>query len=226
MNIKHVLAGTHRTSMRATLLGAVAALIISIPSAHADDHFATVTVDSVVIAPFDHSGTKWDGGAAATGDELRRYSELTRTFAAKQLNIYTATAAIATYALTLTAGLVEPPDVKGSVQMFFDGKRQPAIPLAKVQDSYTPRWSSLEWQRVSLDHDVKIRFVLDDNDEFFDDHIGTAVIDTADLRRAAASGKSYPIYVGDQPNGQILAINVFVVMERPAFAASSSSTYR
>ena len=176
---------------------------------------ARVTINSVVIAPFDSGGMKWDGGPASA-DDWRWASDQMRKLAEKRVNTATTVAAISAFALRVAAGLTAPPDAKGTVQLFDDGTPQTAVRLEQKPNEYTPNWK-VTWPRVALDHDIKIHLVLDDHDpekRTKGEHIGTATITSADLLEAAATKTgSLAINVADQDNGRILAVNVFVVMQ-------------
>ncbi len=114
------------------------------------------------------------------------------------------------------------PDPIGDVELDIDGKRvggeSGKISLPRIVDNYTPSWSVGPWLHVPLDgkHDVRLRVHLEDYDLDLmggNDPIGTVMVNTDDLLRAARLQKVVPVYVGDQSGDQLVFVNVSVTME-------------
>lgn len=174
----------------------------------------TVRVEGVVIGPAKLGGNKWDGGPIAAAD-LKRFNDTLTKFAVGSGSPYVAGAALISTIGTMAMGFMDKPDAQGAAELYVDsklvGKR---IPLGKVQDSFTPRWAGLVWEHVPLDRDVRLRIELADYDlGKANDIIGNAIVNSADLRRALADGRVFPINVADQTSNQLVAVQVSVMLE-------------
>ncbi|MBX3157136.1 MAG: hypothetical protein KF773_14265 [Deltaproteobacteria bacterium] len=191
-------------------------------TAHAEERFAHVAIEGVVVALSKVDGTKWDGGGKVSADLLGRFSAAAAKFGIETAQPEIALAGVVGLLGSASLSFAEKPDTKGSAQLFVDGVRVgKPIAMRVAEETFTPQWPGvLEWSRVPIDRDVRIRVVLVDQDTIVDDPIGTAIITSADLRKALAYGKVFPVAVADQTSNQVVAIKVSAMLEGAAATPS------
>ena len=89
-----------------------------------------------------------------------------------------------------------------------------------IQDSYTPIWPyGWYYTNVPIDSDVRIGVTLIDSDLVNDDPIGTAEINSTDLKDALAAQDKFYVRVDSQTDGQLLLIGITVVQQAGSCSA-------
>jgi hypothetical protein len=107
------------------------------------------------------------------------------------------------------AAALDQPDVGGSADLYMDGRVFGVGVLEKVQDSFTPQWSTVTWDNVELPR-ARVRLTLWDRDLMNDDPIGIVEISSDNLVSAASAGTVVPVRVDGQ-NGQVLFVMISVL---------------
>lgn len=195
------------------------------PSAYADGPTARVTVEGVVLGPAKKDGKRWDGDGVLNPQEQQLVAAAVGKFAVS----YTGMDAIpvvgmafghAVASVTKSAIATDQrPDAQGTAELFIGGRPVgKKVKLGEMVNTFTPQWpGKMEWSGVPLTEDIHIRIVLEDNDDGIlkrrPDAIGVVMVNQRDLARAAAAGKVFPVYVGDQSDDQIIAVKVSVLVE-------------
>jgi len=175
----------------------------------AGGRLAIVRIVDAVIAPIKSDGTSWDPGGGGVPAGLSQ--EL-----GNALSSINPEAAVASLLLEPTVKALSKPDAYGTAQATVYGMITPAVYLAAadaaVQDNFTPIWpATWNYQNIPIDTDVRISITLFDADLLdSDDPIGSAEINSADLRAALAAQKKLEVKVSDQTNGQLLFIGISV----------------
>lgn len=162
--------------------------------------FRTVSVLGALIAPTKLDGRPWDG----MGDPTQLAQAVGGLLA--DASPYTA---IASAMAGPAAAALDQPDVGGSAQLFMDGREFGVGVLEKVQDSFTPQWSTVTWDNVELPR-ARVRLTLWDRDLLNDDPIGIVEISPDELVNAASAGTVVPIRV-DAQNLQVLFVSISVL---------------
>ncbi len=176
--------------------------------------WATVTITDAIIAPGKADGTSWDGTVTipsgvlqALGDALAGGDPVGGTLAV-----------LARPALNNAISSLDKPDALGWAQATVFGTVGQSIWLADeadaIQDSYTPIWPyGWYYTNVPIDSDVRIGVTLIDSDLVNDDPIGTAKINSTDLKDALAAQDKFYVRVDSQTDGQLLFIGITVVQQ-------------
>jgi hypothetical protein len=188
--------------------------------------FATVEFDGAVVGLTKADGSTWDLSAVSSisAEDRKRFQEavLKATAKAAVTNPLAAAAGVVAVIGVAVISTKAKPDPTGTVELMIDGKtvggEKGRIQLPRQLDTYTPSWSLGPWPHVPLDsrHDVRLRLRLEDWDPETiggNDQIGTVVVNSDDLLRAAKLRKVLPVYVGDQSQDQLVYVNVSVTME-------------
>lgn len=209
--------------------------VVGLSNAIADGHretqgpspyqLATVTFAGAVVGLVRSDGLGWEG-AQLSNDDIRRFqgsaAKLTVDGIATRDPIAAARGVIEALGVAVMS-VAQRPDPMGTVELVVDGKRAQVLQLLKVPNNYQPTWQvgyvaqkafTLTWNNVPLDRDVRLRVHLEDFDPIGgNDTIGTVEVNTDDLRRAAATRRVVPVYVGDQSSQQLMFVNVSVTSQ-------------
>jgi hypothetical protein len=190
---------------------------------------ATVEFTGAVVGLSKHDKTTWDLSAVTSiPEEVRRQFEHALLKASAKVAGSDPELAAAGVVAALGLAAIDTkakPDPMGTVELTIDGqtvggaKGRHALPY--MRDTFTPVWSVGPWSHIPLDskHDVRLRLHLEDYDPDFmggNDPIGTVMINSDDLLRAARLRKVLPVYVGDQSQDQLVFVYVSVTMEGAA----------
>ena len=198
------------------------------PPAYADNQTARVTVEGVVLGPAKKDGMRWDGQGMLSPQEQQLVAIGVGRFAAAYTGLDAVPIVGQAFSLAVTnvtktaMATDQRPDAQGTAELFVGGRLVgKKAKLGEVVDNFTPQWpGKMEWSGVPMTEDVRIRIVLDDNDDGIikrrPDPIGAVIVNGGDLARAAAAGKVFPVYVGDQSDDQIIAIKLSVMVESVA----------
>jgi hypothetical protein len=162
--------------------------------------FATVSIVGALVAPTKIDGRPWDG----MGDPTELVQAVGGLLA--DSSPY---AAIAGAMAGPAAAALDKPDVGGAAELYMDGRVFGVGAFAKVQDSFTPQWSTVTWDNVELPL-ARVRLTLWDRDLVEDDPIGIVEISSDDLMTAASVGNVFPVRV-DSQNAQVLFVAVSVM---------------
>lgn len=193
--------------------------------AYADGPTARVTVEGVVLGPAKKDGKRWDGDGVLNPQEQQYVAAAVGHFAAS----YTGMEAVPVVGVAFSQAVAsvtknamatdQRPDAQGTAELFIGGRLiGKKVKLGEVVNTFTPQWpGKMEWTGVPVTEDIHIRIVLEDNDDGIikrrPDPIGVVMVNGRDLARAAAAGKVFPVYVGDQSDDQIIAVKISVMVE-------------
>jgi hypothetical protein len=217
-------------------------LVPSIDAARADvqradvaaEGLARVIVEGIHVGPAKRGGAKWDGSGRLSSEDIKALTSAGKDLAKYTLDPSTIVLAnvvdtVAEIGLRSAKG-DDPPDPRGTAVLYVKGKQIGAsISLPIVRNTFAPHWpEGIEWRHVPIGDDVRIRVVLFDSDDARkpqgDDQIGTVVVNSVDLRRAAADGRVFLVYVGDQTDNQVVAVKLTVMIEGDAASAEQTVT--
>jgi len=176
----------------------------------AGGRLAIVRIVDAVIAPIKADGTSWDPSLTGASVPPGLSQDLTKALASID-----PLAAVASLLLAPATQALSKPDPYGTAQATVYGVITPphdlATPDAAIQDNFTPIWpATWNYQNIPIDTDVRISITLFDADFDANDPIGSAEINSADLRAALAAQKKLEVKVSDQTDGQLLFIGISV----------------
>jgi hypothetical protein len=171
----------------------------------------TVQIKDAIIAPGMSDGSDWDGIGNVDPSVLRGV--------ASALLESDPAAAVAVALTNPALDNVDKPDPYGSAQPTVYGVTYAPDALATrdqaLPDTFQPIWpSTWLYKNIPIDTDVRIAVDLWDKDLVEDDTIGSAEIDSTDLKAALAAQKKYEVRVDDQTSGQLLFIGISVVQQQ------------
>lgn len=109
------------------------------------------------------------------------------------------------------AGLSKPA-LKGRVSL-LGPTGDKLLDLPKVEDSFTPRWTGIEFRHVPLEKRTRLRIEFIDVNATADASIGVAELDGAALIKIDGAGKVVAWPFADQTANQVLFVMVSVVPE-------------
>jgi len=172
--------------------------------------WVSVTIKGAIIAPAKADGNPWDGFGSVDQGVLQAVADAlvgTNPVAA-------VLAALGNPALLA----VSKPDPYGWAQASAFGTIGDAYWLAEkppaMQDTVTPTWPyGWYYQNVPIDSDVRIAVTVIDDDLSSDDAIGSAEINSNDLKDALAAQQRFEVRVDDQTAGQLLFIGISVIQQ-------------
>jgi hypothetical protein len=162
--------------------------------------FGTVSIVGALVAPTKIDGRPWDGMGDPT--ELVQAVGGLLADASPYVAIAGAMAGPASAAL-------DKPDVGGSAELYMDGRVFGVGVFPKVQDSFSPQWSTVTWDNVELPL-ARVRLTFWDRDLVEDDPIGIVEVGPDDLVTAASVGNVFPVRV-DSQNAQVLFVAISVM---------------
>jgi hypothetical protein len=109
------------------------------------------------------------------------------------------------------AGLGKPA-IRGRVSL-LGASSDKVIELPKVEYSFTPRWTGVEFRHVPLEKRTRLRIEFTDTNTLADPTIGVAEIDGAALIKIDGAGKVVAWPFADQTANQVLFVMVSVSPE-------------
>ncbi len=167
---------------------------------------ARVSFLSAVIGPGRVGGAQWDHVGTVPDDVWKEV--------AKAMRAEDPYAAITAYLADGGFAGLGRPDVKGKVTL-LGPSGDLYLELPEVDDSFTPRWSGIEFRKVPLDKHTRLRieFVDANAAKDRDPVIGLAELDGAALQKIDAAGKIVAWPFADQTGNQVLFVMVSVVPE-------------
>ena len=173
--------------------------------------WVSVTIKDAIIGPAKADGNPWDGFGSVDQGVLHAVADAlvgTNPVAA-------VLAALGNPALLA----VSKPDPFGWAQASVFGTIGDAYWLAQdppaMQDTVTPTWPyGWYYQNVPIDSDVRIGVTVIDSDLSTNDAIGSAEINSDDLKDALAAQQKFEVRVDDQTDGQLLFIGISVIQQQ------------
>jgi hypothetical protein len=162
----------------------------------------TISITGAVMAPYMIDGTEWDGPGKAGPEAAKAYAT-----ALMSSNPYGAVMGVLA---SPTLSMMAKPDTSGSVELWVGGRRIQTIALDKKQDTFTPQWSHVTFQRVDIES-ARVRIILIDRDAFQDDPAGVVELGPPHFHTAVKVGTVYPADVHTQSSRQILFVNISVM---------------
>jgi hypothetical protein len=171
----------------------------------------TVQIKDAIIAPGMSDHSDWDGIGTVDPSVVQ---------AVAQALLASDPAAAVVAALTNPVlDNVDKPDPYGSAQLTVYGVTYAPDALATMDqalpNTFQPIWpSTWLYKNIPIDSDVRIGVDLWDLDLVEDDTIGSAEINSTDLKAALTAQKKYEVRVDDQTNGQLLFIGISVVEQQ------------
>jgi hypothetical protein len=167
----------------------------------------TAEVVGAAIAPGKADGMSWDG-VPATKIPPEADAEIRKALAEPE-----GTKKVAPLLAKLVAKGIEPPDPQGTVQAFAGDAAQGAPQtLPKVQDTFTPTWSSVRIEHLKLDDRARLRVHIEDADDGGGDPIGDVDMDATAMRDALAKGKPTDVRF-DSKSPHILYLTIAIRAE-------------
>jgi hypothetical protein len=168
----------------------------------------TILITSATIAPFKADRTEWDSASTVSGDLAKELiSALDGTDPFDAVISY-----LGSTAVTTEVSGYDKPDPEGNAYLWANGAWGDGIPLAAIQDTFTPSWND-GWQHVSLTPSLRVEVVLDDQDLVNNDPIGSVQLSYSDLVSALQAGKIYQVNVATQGQNQLLFVGISVTGE-------------
>jgi hypothetical protein len=165
---------------------------------------ARVSFLSAVIGPGRVGGAQWDHVGVVPDDVWKEV--------AKAMRAEDPYAAITGYLAEGGFAGLGKPDIKGRVTL-LQPTGDKSMDLPQVDDSFTPRWSGIEFRKVPLEKRTRLRIEFIDVNATRDPTIGIAELDGAALMKIDAAGKVVAWPFADQTGNQVLFIMVSVVPE-------------
>ncbi len=194
-------------SASASVISAKALPPLPDPSSVALDQapeLARVSFLSAVIGPGRVGGTQW-GRVDFVPDDI--WKEVAKRMRAD--DSYSAMTAFLAEGGFATIGT---PDIKGRVTL-LQPLGDKSLDLPEVDDTFTPRWSAIEFRKVPLEKRTRLRIEFVDALATKDATIGIAELDGAALMKIDAAGKIVAWPFADQTQNQVLFVMVSVVPE-------------
>lgn len=115
------------------------------------------------------------------------------------------------------------PDPVGTTSIFAGGRWQIEQALStesnNTENTFTPGWrgadgrNNVGWVHVRLTDDVRVRLVVEDEDNFKNDPIGDVEISASELRAALEAGTVYFTSTASQSHNQLLFVGISVARE-------------
>jgi hypothetical protein len=185
----------------------------SVPNGGGDSgisRLVSVQILDAIIAPGKADGTVWDG----VGNVDPAVLQAVATALVGVNPVAGVLAALGNPALDA----IDKPDAFGTCQLTVLGVTYAPDDLATdagaIMNNYTPIWPSVRsYKNIPVDTDVRMNVSLFDSDLVYNDPIGVATINSADLLAALASQKKYEVRVDDQTAGQLLFIGISVTLQ-------------
>jgi hypothetical protein len=184
------------------------------PDAGYSGRWVTATIRDAIIAPGKADHTSWDETVTIPDSVLRAVGDAL----AGGDPVGGVLAVLAGPELNGAIGVLAKPDAYGWAQATAFGMPNDELWLAKpedaIQDNYTPIWPyGWSYRNVPIDSDVRISVTVMDRDLVNDDPVGTAEINSNDLKDALTAQKKFYVRVDDQTDGQLLFIGISVVQQ-------------
>lgn len=165
----------------------------------------TIILSGAVIRPMKLDGTPWDGFGSV--------SQQAKDALASALSSINPYASLIRLLDDGALSALSKPDPFGTAEVSGTGSAGAEVNLPKNQDSFRPGWDA-RWHGIRLDpdRDVRLRVRLTDADLTRHDSIGTASVNSSELRDVLASRSEVHVEV-DGGRGQILFLDVEVIEE-------------
>jgi hypothetical protein len=164
--------------------------------------FVNVEVRQARLGPSKVGGNAWDGFGRLDGNG--------QTLVLQALGKSDPIAELAVVFANPALAALEKPDPAGSVRCMSGAVELQRLTLPKVQDTFTPIWTSTALTRVPLAQTTRLEVDLWDKDLAVDDPMGTSTITYTDLVSALQEGTVHHVRVAEQTNNQVLFIDVSV----------------
>lgn len=168
----------------------------------------TLSLIDALISPTMDDGSPWDGMGTVDPNSVRAVT--------KALGLANPYAAAFAVVGSIANDLTAKPDAFGTTELFDQESNLWSYrqDLLKVQDSYHPQWSAVEWSHVPVTAEMRIRIELSDSDISFDDPIGVIELNHDHVMAAARARTVYHVQTStDAAMDRILFVGISVVPE-------------
>lgn len=169
----------------------------------------SIQVTGITMAPFKGDGTEWDTTNVIPSDLI---SGLATALGAAEPY-----AAVIAYLGTEAVKPLSKPDAYGTMELWVNGRWSPPAALATreapVHDAFVASWPAPPapgWYDVPLQESLRLRLHILDSDLLYDDPIGDAEINYADIQAALAAQKIIQVDVSGQTQKQLLFVALSV----------------